>query len=78
MIRWLHRLLRSWRQRVPGPLDMAVGTRVVCLMPDGSRRHGEYRDAAPDGSYAIRLDGEPGCLRAFASVQLERRRLRDI
>lgn len=57
------------KPKVPGSRDMREGTRVVVEL-GGRTRHGEYRAAAPDGSYAVRIDGELG-LRAFSKVDLE-------
>jgi hypothetical protein len=73
---WFTKLLRresplEQPAKAPGPLEMRFGTRVVVRMRDGTQRKGEFRDAAPDGSYAIRLDGENGRLYAFDEVRLE-------
>ncbi len=65
------RLGRAWPvRRVPSSLDMRDDTPVWVRLDDGTRAAGVFRGAAPDGSYAVRLEGEPGCLRAFDSVEL--------
>lgn len=51
---------------IPSPLDMRVGTRLQVRI-NGRIRTGEFRDAAPDASYAVRLDdAEPGSLWAVS------------
>jgi hypothetical protein len=62
---------RSQKSRVPSPLDMPIGTRVIVTLGDGTRCYGEFRDAAPDGGYAVRLDVETGCLMSFRRVDVE-------
>lgn len=54
---------------VPSSIDMKDDTRVK-VNHDGVICHGTFRGAAPDGSYAVRLDGEQ-CLRAFDVVELD-------
>ncbi len=56
--------------RVPSSLDMRDDTPVWVRLEDGRKVAGFFRGAAPDGSYAVRLEGEPGCLRAFDVVEL--------
>ena len=52
---------------VPSSLDMKDDTRVKVTL-NGQELQGAFRGAAPDGSYAVKLDD--GRLMAFESVKL--------
>lgn len=51
-------------------LSLRDDVAVKVKMNDGTHRLGRYRGVAPDGSFAVVLEGEENLLYAFKSVEL--------